>query len=239
MIFIDNKYTDWYYAIVNNSKSRERPIGYIERHHIIPSSLGGNNKLENLAILTPREHFVCHLLLTKMTHGNAMFKMKFAFSMMVKINNIGEGRYRPSSRFYEIAKKSFKESLTNYWTADARKIHADKISKATKGSKKSESAKESYRNKVWTEKALQNLTDIGIKSAALRKGKPWSEHVRNARLNSYLQKNLEIAKQVMHLYEHGSSRLSISKQINISWDRVDLILKYTREFNMLINGFPK
>ena len=40
MIFINNKYTRWYYNIINNSKSTQ-VLGYTERHHVIPRSLGG------------------------------------------------------------------------------------------------------------------------------------------------------------------------------------------------------
>lgn len=75
MIFIDNKYTKWYYAIIQNANQRVGNTDYIEKHHIIPRSLGGNNNTENLVKLTAREHFVCHLLLTKMVSGPFKHKM--------------------------------------------------------------------------------------------------------------------------------------------------------------------
>ena len=78
MIFIDNKYTRWYYNIVINAKSRI-PTGYTEKHHIIPKSCGGSNSKENLAKLTPKEHFICHLLLTKMVNGHNRHLMVYAF----------------------------------------------------------------------------------------------------------------------------------------------------------------
>jgi len=63
MIFIDNKYTRVYYRIVANAKSKTHPPNtYLERHHVIPESLGGVNCKENLAKLTAREHFICHWL---------------------------------------------------------------------------------------------------------------------------------------------------------------------------------
>lgn len=59
-MFIDNKYTQCYYRIVDNRKAN--PLtGYSEKHHIIPKSLGGNNKKENLVSLTAREHFVTNI----------------------------------------------------------------------------------------------------------------------------------------------------------------------------------
>ena len=44
--------------------------------------MGGNNKDNNLVTLTAREHFICHLLLTKMLVGNYQRKMLFAFRIM-------------------------------------------------------------------------------------------------------------------------------------------------------------
>lgn len=34
---------------------------YYEKHHIIPKSLGGTNKKDNLVKLTPKEHFLAHM----------------------------------------------------------------------------------------------------------------------------------------------------------------------------------
>jgi hypothetical protein len=81
MLFIDNKYTRWYYSIINRAKKRTIS-GYTEKHHIIPKSFGGLNKKENLVKLTVKEHYICHLLLTKMVSGEYRAKMIFALSLM-------------------------------------------------------------------------------------------------------------------------------------------------------------
>lgn len=39
--------------------------GYYESHHIVPKCIGGTDKIENLVLLTAKEHFICHLLLEK------------------------------------------------------------------------------------------------------------------------------------------------------------------------------
>ena len=87
-IFLQNKYTNWYYAIVNNAIAR----GHIEpneQHHIIPESfylnrkrrgapgviLGDADETTNLVWLSPREHLLCHKLLVKMTTGKFKTKM--------------------------------------------------------------------------------------------------------------------------------------------------------------------
>ena len=60
-MYLQNKYTHWYYNIIQQAKNRILKSPY-ERHHIIPRSLGGNNLKENIVKLTAQEHFVCHLL---------------------------------------------------------------------------------------------------------------------------------------------------------------------------------
>ena len=44
--------------------------GYYEKHHIIPKSLGGQNKKDNLVLLTYREHIIAHKLLIRIYNGN-------------------------------------------------------------------------------------------------------------------------------------------------------------------------
>lgn len=103
-MFIQNKYSLWYNSIIQNAKLRNNNDGYIERHHIIPRSLGGNNSIDNIVTLTAKEHFICHLLLTKMTEGVARSKMIFAFVAMSRSSNTQE-RYNINSRLFESVKK--------------------------------------------------------------------------------------------------------------------------------------
>jgi 5-methylcytosine-specific restriction endonuclease McrA len=58
-MYLQNKYTRWYYNIIQRAQQRNIS-GYTEKHHIIPRSFGGSNQKENLVALTAREHFVCH-----------------------------------------------------------------------------------------------------------------------------------------------------------------------------------
>lgn len=235
-MYLQNKYTRWYYNIIQNAQLRKlESTTYVEKHHIIPKSIGGDNSKKNLVNLTPREHFICHLLLVKMTTGNNMYKMIYALNMISNIKNIGDGRYTPTSKIYEYVRLRHKEAITNSWTIEKRKLHAEKISKISKGRKHSEQAKEKMRNKIWTEKAKINLKEIGLKSASLRKGKMWSEKMRESRLNSYIDKNLEIAKKIIPLANLGYSNLRISKELNVTWDKVKYILKYQDVFNLKLN----
>ena len=103
-MYLQNKYTRWYYAIIGNAKSRPMvPGDYKERHHIIPRCLGGNNLSSNLVDLTAREHFICHLLLTKMVVKKVKSKMTYALWTMANLENKNQSgkRYRMSGKIYE------------------------------------------------------------------------------------------------------------------------------------------
>jgi len=54
-----------YNQLIERSRNRIPPEGYIEHHRILPRCLGGSDDKENIAILTPEEHFVAHVLLVK------------------------------------------------------------------------------------------------------------------------------------------------------------------------------
>jgi hypothetical protein len=78
-LFLNNKYRRWYFNIIQN-RLLNPTTGYTERHHILPKSLGGSNDRSNLVALTAREHYLCHLLLIKMTEGSARTAMLRAFN---------------------------------------------------------------------------------------------------------------------------------------------------------------
>lgn len=104
-MFNDSKYTKTYYKIADRAKSRTID-GYLEKHHIIPRSLGGSNKKENIVSLTAREHYICHLLLTKMTSGIERQKMTYAAWTMARTRKI-----KTNSHIYEQLKKKATETL--------------------------------------------------------------------------------------------------------------------------------
>lgn len=105
-MFADNKYSRWYFNIIAAARIDESvTCGYTEKHHIIPRCLGGSNRAENLVRLTPRQHFVCHLLLTKMHDYK---KLALALSKMMG----GGKRYTPrSSRVYDLCRKRASEAM--------------------------------------------------------------------------------------------------------------------------------
>lgn len=123
-MYLQNKYTLWYNNIIERAKTRKLPSGiYLEKHHVIPRSLGGTDVINNIVKLTAKEHFVCHLLLTKMTTGLARRSMAYAAWRMTHID--GRKRYVPSSKIYEFMRKNLSESYkgvkkTSTWWKDKK-----------------------------------------------------------------------------------------------------------------------
>jgi hypothetical protein len=98
-MFLTNKYTNWYFKLIDNAITRQPIQDYTEKHHIIPKCFGGINHKSNIAVLTAREHFICHLLLTKMCTGLHKRKMTFALWRMVH-GNKSQDRYSITNRQY-------------------------------------------------------------------------------------------------------------------------------------------
>lgn len=60
-------YQKLYDAIIQKAIFKNRKKSgkiYYENHHIVPLCLNGNNDKENKVLLTAREHYICHKLLT-------------------------------------------------------------------------------------------------------------------------------------------------------------------------------
>ena len=101
-MFIQNKYYKWYFNIINHRKANPGDNVYLEKHHIIPKSMGGDNTKINLISLTAKEHFICHMLLFRMTLGKDKVKMAYALRLMSNMKNQYQGRYKLSSRKYAL-----------------------------------------------------------------------------------------------------------------------------------------
>lgn len=121
MIFIDNKYTNWYFSIILSAQQRILPDNmYSETHHIIPKSLGGSNTSDNLVKLTAKEHYICHLLLVKMTSDKNQYRMVQAMFAFMSWNNTNHKRTgNINSRVYKFLKEEKSKHLKAMWAIDS------------------------------------------------------------------------------------------------------------------------
>lgn len=176
-----NKYTKWYNNITENAKNRILS-DYTESHHIQPRSLGGSDDVTNLVDLTPREHFICHWLLVKMTTGKDHHRMLNALRMM-RAENQNQQRYKTkiTARVYESIKKEYAElqskKLQGKGNGFYGKTHSEearkRISAANKGRIQPLNEKEKQKA-AWVKRK-----ELGIKRA------PHPEEYRKERSKQY------------------------------------------------------
>lgn len=142
--FLLNKYTKWYFNIISHAKLRVNNKGdYLECHHIIPRSLDGRRTKENEVYLTAREHFICHLLLRKMTIGDDKRKMSYAAFAISHVRRNNKLKIR--ARIFEILRKEYGASRLGIPRSEETKR---KISKSKKDVPLSQDAKDAIRRGV-------------------------------------------------------------------------------------------
>ena len=161
--FIQNKYHCIYFNIINKALSENRSYNnkiYYENHHILPTSLYGPN--DNTVLLTAKEHFVCHWLLTKFTSGDDKKRMQYALKMMATT-----ACNRPvwSSLEYRKAREAFSEAIKD------DKARGAAISKAKKGQSFTEEHKQALAKSQLGKK--QGESQINKKSESLKRA--WAE----------------------------------------------------------------
>ena len=198
-MFYPNKYTSWYFSIINNATHQNRSKGsiYYESHHIIPKSLGGNDRKDNKVLLTPKEHYVCHLLLPKMCKsGSHKAKMVYAFMMF---NGKTKVKYR--SRIYQIMKNHYSKIIKGANSVNYGKKHSfltkSKISQSRIG--KYAGSDNGMYGKTHTPEVRQRLSQIN-------RGKQGTKHSEDhkAKLRSHNPGAIVTRKQVYQFNLDGT-----------------------------------
>jgi hypothetical protein len=176
-------YQKIYDSIINRGKNRILDKGVdIERHHIIPKCLGGDNRLSNLVELTPEEHYVCHQLLVKLNPKNQ--KIIYAAVMMTRTSKFNP---RKGNKMYGWLRRQHKiafsgENNPNFGLKRSQETK-DKISAANTGRVVTEETKELIRekrklqtnNKGSKEKGFKHSQESKDKIAAANEGHGRSE----------------------------------------------------------------
>lgn len=184
-IFLDNKYTKIYYRIITKRASLEIPKNeYSEIHHIIPESFytkrvrnghigylpGDPDDPTNLVELTPREHFVCHLLLVKMVTGKQYYKMVKALNCMINLENSNQTRYRPkSSRVYDFCRRVYSEAQSHMMKGEKNPMYGKK--KSTEAIEKQVRTRKMNGKPAWN-KGLKSNAHLTEQERALKYGLP-------------------------------------------------------------------
>jgi hypothetical protein len=201
-MYLDNKYTRTYYSIINRGiqrnfktkKEAKEVMGYVERHHIIPRSIGGSDNKSNLVFLTAREHFICHLLLIKMVQEINLPSMIFAIQNFRNRKKNKSKDYKIGSRTYEMIKKLASDEMSKLlkgrtpWNKGIAQSKESNIkrSAALKGKKHTQEHRRKNaeaRIGVKRQYSPEGMKNI-IRAANLRKGKPLSKEAVQNRLGN-------------------------------------------------------
>jgi len=135
-VFIQNKYTKWYYNIIIKAQNSNRvklkrtdpKYIYYENHHVLPNCIFPEySKLSenkwNGVLLTDREHHICHALLVKMVN-NRNNQIKLNHALMKMLSDKRNGRTYTKTKYLITIHDKFKGRT---------KEHTENISKARKG----------------------------------------------------------------------------------------------------------
>lgn len=112
-----------YDLLVAKARSRSKPAGYTERHHIVPKCLGGSDEKDNLAVLTGREHFIAHLLLAHIHGGNLWYAL-IKMAKQVGMTN---------SRHYELARERYSTVVSEKMKGANNPRHRQDVKDKTSG----------------------------------------------------------------------------------------------------------
>jgi hypothetical protein len=174
--FLDNKYTRWYYAIIVAAQSQNRKKNngvYYENHHILPKCWFPefNKESWNQVLLTAREHFICHILLIKMTNNILRHKMVFAANCLLRVNNQQE-RINITSRYYDYLKIEFSKTMTGRKHTKETKEKISRSSKLQIGPWKGKKRSNEFCKKISEiQKNRIRNPSVGIKISIAKKGK--------------------------------------------------------------------
>lgn len=139
--------------------------------------MGGNNSKENLVKLTAREHFICHVLLTKMTEG--VYKQKM-IAAAIGMKRARHYQYRYiNSRLYESMKIEYSKIITERnKNTTVKDITKQRMSEASLGKKKTpEHAKnisnglKGKKKRPKTQEEKDHLSEVLKGRPSARKGK--------------------------------------------------------------------
>lgn len=227
-------YEKLYNSLIDSRKklNRKKKFGtYYESHHILPKSLGGSNNKDNLILLTPKEHFVAHLLLWKYTKTLQMTHALFFMSSNKK------GKL--SAKSYSILREQYAIDRTSQMSGENAPMFGKKHSEETK-----RKMRLSRKGQIFTDETKKKMSigrsgilhteETKRKMSESKKGKPGTKHTEESKRkmseSSMGIKHTDEAKRKMSLARkgkpwHGNStvegleRMRQSKLGSVSWNK--------------------
>lgn len=167
--------------------------GYTEKHHIVPRCMGGDDSPNNIAVLTPEEHFVAHILLVKI-HKNSIHSPALIKSVVMMTSG-HEGKR--SRKIYGWLRRAYAQSMSGDNNPNRKYPEiAKKAALKRVGSKRSDETRkrmsDAQKGRIFTDETKRKMSVAGknkpkisdetrkklSESAKGRKG-PWAGKTRD------------------------------------------------------------
>ena len=208
-------YLKVYCNLIRKAENRVPPEDCVERHHTFPKGIFGNN--DRIVVLTPREHYISHLLLEK---------------IYIKRYGVGDERTRKMT-FTCVMMRNRSERYNSHLYEQIRKRHSENLKDKMKGEGNpsygvpcSEEKKQKIREKHLGKKASQETRD---KMSKTRTGK---------RRGTYLKiRDLEFREEFIKIVEQSKNKMEVLIKLKLSRGKFEYITEWIEELNLDTSHF--
>lgn len=247
-------YKSHYDKLISNRLKCPIKVGYTEKHHILPISLGGSDNNDNLINLTAKEHFIAHLLLTKMYKKKSVeyYKMIKAFGLMCWYQSDNQNRYI-SSNEYAWLREEFSKAQSKLQEGEKNSQYGTKwiYSETLRVSKKipkSESIPEG-----WERGRVLDFDREVPDTKRLRSTRKLTKEEKANRLSQRLLHNKLVREEKKRMWDEGVLRRKREKEENtrsqyenwyvlykeVGFEKFREITKYGKTQSNLVHGFKR
>lgn len=200
-------------------------VGYYEKHHIKPKTLGGDNSKDNIIKLKAQDHYFAHLLLAKI-HGGNMWRAHWMMSnskkykssrIMYEASKIEQSKYAGTlAKKYNTGRDKTKEEISKirdglkryYQKNPARKGFKRNLSEQQRAlmsiASKERIAKFGHplKGKKMSSSHLEKLRSYMLSDKNHFKGKPMSEEQKRKIANAQIGELNHAYKKQLYLFKH-------------------------------------
>jgi len=217
-------YLKIYCNLIRKAENRTPPEDCVERHHTFPKSIFGYN--DRIVVLTPREHYIAHLLLEKIyikrygIDDERTKKMNLACFLMRSRSE------KYNSHLYEQVRKRYSENMKERMKGENNPSY---------GVPCSEERKQKIREKHLGRKASQETKN---KMSITRKGRKFRSYIKNGKkFGNYLKiYDLQFREMFIEIVRTSHTKTEIVKRLEnkISYK---CIVGWIKELNLDTSHF--
>lgn len=129
-----------YTNLIEKARNRglnKKSLNYqTEKHHIIPKCLNGTNDLVNLVLLTPKEHYVAHHLLSKIYPNHVGCFMAYRMMCIMDSADTHRGKFKISASEFQKMREHYSKFRKNFKYSEESKQKMRKKRKNTDNMRK-------------------------------------------------------------------------------------------------------